>query len=137
MEKNITVREKKSTLYAVRFFALLFAAAFAVCAALAWGKPLCIALAALLALFLLFWLFLETRSISFSQDGICRKTLFFGRTYSWRELKEAKKYYSLSESGAIILLVFESGRRIRFRLNDQNGGEAERLILKHCNIKDA
>ena len=138
MKNTVAVKKSKSHIYAVRAAFLLFSASFAAAVAWAGKNALYISLlcGAIFIPVLLLELYCETWRISFGEK-ICRKFFFFERTYEWRELKEAKKYYSLSENGEILLLVFKGGRSLRFRLNDQNGGEAERLILKHCNIKHA
>ena len=79
-------------------------------------------------------IYCETWQICFG-ERICKKVLFCTRTHEWRELKEAKKYYSLSESDVTVTLIFTDGKSFRFRLKDQNAEKAEKIILTHCNIK--
>ena len=136
MKNTVTVKKNKSNVYAVRSAFLLFAASFAAAAVLAGENAFYIFLICGLFLIpmLLLAIYYETWRVSFGEK-ICRRIFFFERTYEWRELREAKKYYSLSEKCVILLLVFEGGKSIGFRLNDQNAEKAEKIILKHCNVK--
>ena len=78
----------------------------------------------------------ETRRIDLGEK-ITARIFFVARTYEWRELKETKRFYSLSQKGETVIMLFKSGKGIRFCLKDQNAEEAVKLILKHCNIQNA
>ena len=135
MNKSVVVRKSKGARYAVRIFSLLFFIFAVICvaamkcgklyAALAWGI--------VLIPFLIFEFYLETWRISFG-GKICKKTLFFLHKYEWRELAEAKKYYSLASNGEKIVMTFKNGKSLSFIGKDENAEKAEKIILTHCNI---
>ena len=135
MNKSVVVRKSKGERYAVRIFSLLFFVFAIICvaemkcgklyAALAWGI--------VLILLLIFEFYLGTWRISFG-GKICKKTLFFLHTYEWRELAEAKKYYSLASNGEKIVMTFKNGKSLSFIGKDENAEKAEKIIVTHCNI---
>ena len=135
MNKSVVVRKSKGERYAVRIFSLLFFVFAIICvAAMKYGKLYAaLAWGIVLILLLIFEFYLETWRISFG-GKICKKTLFFSHTYEWRELAEAKKYYSLASNGEKIVMTFKNGKSLSFIGKDENAEKAEKIILTHCNI---
>ena len=138
MKKSIIVKKNKNHIYGIRFALALFiiAAVFAVISVGEGGLYLTLVFAVLLLPFALFAIYLEAWRIDFGEK-ITARTLFFVRAYEWRELKETKRYYSFSQKGETVIMLFKSEKSLRFCLKDQNAEEAVKLILKHCNIQNA
>lgn len=136
MDKTITVRKSKGERCAARMFFLLFLIAAVICAvAIKDGKLYAVlAWCVVLIPFLIFVFYLETWRISFGEK-ICKKAVLFSRIYEWCELSETKKYYSLSSGGEKVVLTFKCGKSLSFTCKDENSEKAEKIILKHCNIK--
>lgn len=137
MKKSIIVKKNKNHIYVIRLALALFVIS-AVLAVISVGEGavyIALAFAVLFLPVLLLAGYCETWRIDFGEK-ICKKGFFVARTYEWRELKETKRYYSFSENGETVVMLFKSGKSLRFCLKDQNAEEAVKIILRHCNIQN-
>ena len=138
MKKSIIIKKNKNHIYGIRFAVALFiiAAVFAVISVGEGSVYLALVFAVLFLPAILLAGYCETWRIDLGEK-ITARIFFIARTYEWRELKETKRYYSLSQKGETVIMLFKSGKSLRFCLKDQNAEEAVKLILKHCNIQNA
>jgi len=81
-------------------------------------------------------LYYETWSISLSAKNITYKSLLFTRVYSYNQITDAYTAYSATNHDHICLLFFD-GKRIRFRIKDENGRKAKIIIQSHCSIRES
>jgi len=136
MKKEIAVKKNINHIYVTRWMSALFLlTAVFILTVLRENAGYAMLICGIFLLpVLMLEIYYETWSISFGEK-ICRRIFFFTHTYEWREMKEAEKYYSLSQNGETVKLIFLNGKSIVFCLKDQNAEKAERVILTHCNIK--
>lgn len=119
--KTITVRKRKSRRVGGWFVTVLIFAAALLCTI--WLREV-----RLLLLFLPWLLlesgvlvYLESWQIQVSPDGISQR--IFGLpmgSWSYREITDAYRTYSRTEKH-YLMLSFTNGRKIKFRLEDENG----------------
>lgn len=132
--EHIVVKKKKSHRTAVRWFAFL-----------GWfltmdlrhlsddgilGFLLLVLLGTPLMLLLVYY---EDWAITFYKGEIIRNRWNRLRRYSWADVQEVTSFRSATE-GESICIHFQDGKTFQFRREDENAGEAVKLILKHTSI---
>ena len=77
-----------------------------------------------------------TWQMHFSKSKIEKKVFFRkAKSYSYAELREVVKGYYTSERNYCIRMRFADGKKLQFRLDDENAVKAEKHLLKHCSFK--
>lgn len=81
-------------------------------------------------------LYYSTWQIRFEKQEVVQK-VFFRETkrYSYAQLREVVKSFYTSERYFCIRMYFTDGKKIAFRLDDENAAQAEAELQKHCSIK--
>ena len=81
-------------------------------------------------------LYYTTWQIHFGKTEI-EKKVFFRKTkcYSYAQLREVVKGYYISERDDCIRMHFSDGKKMQFRLNDENAAKAEKQLQKHRSFK--
>lgn len=80
-------------------------------------------------------LYYEIWQVSFAPNTITIKRLFFGtKTYAYVQISDAYIAYSYTVHKHICL-SFTDGKKIRFRMEDENAGIAKREIQSHHSIR--
>lgn len=136
MKKTVTVRKCKKHRYAVYVFTVLSAiipiiVVFSLHDTLA-AFPFCFPF----LLFAAMALYYKTWQIHFGADKIEKKAFFISLgSYPYAQLKEAVKGYYYSENGYCIRMYFANGKKMQFRLVDENAAQAEKQLQKHCSLR--
>lgn len=134
---TIIVKKKKAHRIGIRIITLLFAICFGIISFYFASYDLYYALLFLpwLVMILMLWLYYETWQIWFQTDGITKKVFFItGKKYSYHLIKDVVRYFANRE-GFYYKLVFISGKKMRFRLEDENADKAVKRIHSHHSIR--
>lgn len=136
MKKMIVVRKNKSQRAGMWFlFVIMVCAVIAVC--LLWSpfvQSFLLFLPIILPVFFMV-LYYEIWQVSLAPNTITIKRLFFGtKTYSFVQISDAYTAYSYTVHEHICL-SFTDGKKIRFRMEDENASIARREIQSHHSIR--
>lgn len=136
MKKMIVVRKSKSQRAGMWFLlVIMVCAAIAVC--LLWSpfvQSFLLFLPIILPAFFMV-LYDEIWQVSLAPSTITIKRLFFGtKTYSYVQISDAYTAYSYTLHEHICL-SFTDGKKIRFRMEDENASIARREIQSHHSIR--
>ena len=97
--------------------------------------PLLLIFGPMSGIFAFLLLYIESWNIEFSADRIKQKRFSLTKgDYSYTELREILFSYSLSDH-EYVLLVFDSGKHIRFLMKDENAQKALRILGQHKSIR--
>ena len=77
--------------------------------------------------------YFENWAIVFFGKEIQKRCWGHQRSYTWTEIQEVAAYRSATE-GPFVSIRFRDGKKIRFRLEDENAVKAVALIMKHTSI---
>ena len=138
MKKSITVRKCKKHRYTICFFTML-AAVFSVVIVMLTQQVLFAFVGCVpLLCFIPMMLYYETWKIKFGVAEI-EKSVFLGKKmrYSYVQLQKVVKGRYTSERCVVIRMIFCDEKVMQFCQNDENAEKAEKLLLKHCSIKNS
>lgn len=131
--KDITVRKNQKHIWFIRIFSVAFVVIFlgAMCWNLLYALPLLVVVVILTPL----WIYYESWHIIFQKDKIIKK-VYFGCSwvYTWNQLRKVTCARSYTE-GEQIRMVFEDGKMLIFRLDDQNAKKVTDRINRHRSIE--
>ena len=77
--------------------------------------------------------YFESWAIVFFGKEIQKRCWGRQRSYTWTEIQEVASFRSATE-GPFVSIRFRDGKKIRFRLEDENAVKAVALIMKHTSI---
>lgn len=77
----------------------------------------------------------ETWKITFSKSYICKSSFFSKQKHSYISIRYAQTGWSYTER-KYIMIVFDDGKKITFRMNDENAKKAIIKILRYCSIRN-
>lgn len=82
-------------------------------------------------------LYYYTWQIQFGEKEIVKR-IFFRETkrYSYVQIREIVKSFHTSEHYFCIRIYFTDGKKIEFRMDDENAVQAARELHRHCSIKN-
>lgn len=136
MKKTTVVRKNKAQRAGMWFLlVIMVCAVIAVC--LLWSPFVQSFLLFLPIIFPAFFMVLydEIWQVSFGPSTMTIKRLFFGeKTYSYGQISDAYVAYSYTLHEHICL-SFTDGKKLRFRMEDENAGFARRAIQSHHSIR--
>ena len=136
MKKTVTVKKNKVCRLMLRFLFVIISAVSVVVAVLWLRQPVAILIfspAILLNLAIL--LYHEKWQISFLENKIeIIPVLSAASYYSYHQITDAVVGYSYTERG-YVSITFTDGKRIRFRIEDENAIKAVQQIKSHRSIR--
>lgn len=136
MKKDVIVKKCKSHRYAMRFCTILFAAFPTVLVIIkpltVFALPGCVPV----LLFIPVMLYYETWQIRFTEKEIVKSVFWKKKKYSYTQIQRAIKGYAFSEKAVVVRVIFLNGKTLQFSKDDENGEKAERILLKHCSVKN-
>ena len=131
----VIVRKKKAEKFGIRSFCLTLLVIAIVCAVCSQQYILLLAFLPWLLLSLCVLLYYETWKICFFAEKIQTSVfLFRTKSYLYNNIMDAVKSFSLTDR-SYVTIVFYSGNKIRFRLEDQNADKTVRKIQSHHSLR--
>ena len=138
MSRDIIVSKNKNQVHGIRVFFIIYIIGLIITSTIYIEifKHIIFLFFPTFVLTLCLLLYYETWQISFSSKGISKR-IFWRKTkiYLYSQLNEVTMMYFLSERSYCIVIKFADGKKIRFRLNDENAIKAKNKLLSHCSIR--
>ena len=135
MKRSLIIKKYKPERVCFRFAFVFIIVIGAVCAVLTQQYLWLLIFSPMLLFFLTILVYFESWHILFGPNGI-RKSVFLmnARSYSYSQIMDVFEAYSFTNHG-YITLVFHDGKRIVFRLQDENADKAVKIIMAHHSIR--